>query len=74
MRARDVARKKGKKNRKHGKGDRKVSHSKWGSYESLMNHQKKLRRERLSRSFCEFCNIQFHSKNAFKRHDCSFLK
>lgn len=60
----------GKKNRKVGKGDRKLSHSKWGSYEALISHQQKRRLATMERRFCLDCETQFHSRGALNRHVC----
>lgn len=68
--SRPAARRKGRKGRKIGKGDRKISHSKWGSYTALINHQNARRQESLLNRFCLACGIQFHSRAAFNRHDC----
>lgn len=66
----DVARKKGKKNRKHGRGNRKVERSRWRSFENLIKAQLKRRAEKLARRFCLACDTQFHSLGALKRHGC----
>ena len=60
----------GKRGRKVGKGVRKLSHSRWGNYESLINHLQSGRLGRLARRYCKICKIQFHSRYAFKKHDC----
>lgn len=60
----------GKKNRKHGRGIEKLSHSRWRSYAGLIGHQKDRRIESMMRRFCDFCKIQFHSRGVFNRHDC----
>lgn len=64
-------RKKGKKGRKIGKGINKLSHSKWGKYAALINHQQSRRFETIARRFCKDCHTQFHSRSVFNRHDCS---
>ncbi len=61
----------GKKSRKHGKGDRKLSHSRWGTYAVLIGHQLKRRGASLLRRFCLDCNTQVHSRGSFNRHDCN---
>ena len=60
----------GKRGRKIGKGIRKLSRSKWGSYEALIRHQQARRRATTQARFCDVCKVQFHSRNAFRRHDC----
>jgi len=65
-----AARKKGKKGRKLGKGIHKLSHSKWGSYVALINHQTARRVVTMKRRFCLGCDTQFHSRGALNRHDC----
>ena len=69
--SRGRARKKGKKGRKIGKGTHKLSHSKWGSYVALINHQTARRKANLLRRFCLACDVQFHSRAALKRHVCN---
>ena len=64
------SRKKGRKGRKIGKGINKLSHSRWGSYVALINHQQSLRFERMASRFCKKCHVQFHSKGAYCRHEC----
>lgn len=64
------ARKKGKKGRKIGKGAHKLSHSKWGSYTALINHQMARRLATMKRRFCLGCDTQFHSRATFNRHEC----
>ena len=66
----DVARKKGKRGRKIAKGNRKLEHSRWRSYEALINHQAKRRIESMKRRFCLGCDTQFHSRGAMNRHEC----
>jgi hypothetical protein len=60
----------GKKGRKIGKGTHKLSHSKWGSYEALINHEQARRVETTKRRYCSECETQFHSRGALKHHDC----
>ena len=60
----------GKKGRKIGKGVHKLSHSKWGSYESLINHQYARRVATVDRRCCAECETQFHSRGSLNRHDC----
>lgn len=64
----------GKRGRKVGKGVHKLSHSKWGSYVALINHQFNRRLGRLARRYCKACSIQFHSRYAFKKHVCKIIK
>lgn len=67
-------RKKGKKDRKHGRGILKLSHSKWGTYAGLMAHQTSIRLGRMARRFCKSCHTQFHSRAAYRRHECHASK
>jgi hypothetical protein len=60
----------GRKGRKIGKGVHKLSHSSWGSYDALFNHQLSRRRKTLERRFCSVCETQFHSRAALHRHVC----
>lgn len=43
----NIARKKGKKNRKHGKGVRKAEHSRFGSYAGIFAHSQKMKEARM---------------------------
>lgn len=63
-------RKKGKKGRKIGKGQHKISHSKWGNYAALRAHQQSRRLGTMGRRFCKGCDTQFHSRAALNRHTC----
>jgi hypothetical protein len=60
----------GKRGRKVGKGVHKLSHSKWGNYAVLINHQFSRRLGRLARRYCKVCKVQFHSRGALKKHAC----
>jgi hypothetical protein len=66
----DVARKKGKRGRKIGKGKHKLERSRWHSYKALIEHQCKRRAATLKARFCMGCDTQFHSMGALKRHVC----
>jgi len=61
----------GRKGRKVGKGVHKASHSRFGNYAGIFAHSERLKLARMSRAFCKACEIQFHSKNALKRHACT---
>jgi len=58
----------GKRGRNVGTGVYKLSRSRWGSYASLIAHQKSRRLGTMGRRFCKDCSIQFHSRAAYNRH------
>lgn len=61
----------GKRGRKVGKGQRKLSHSRWGNYTAFNNHQQSRRLGNLARRQCKICLTQFHSRAAFNKHKAS---
>jgi hypothetical protein len=70
----NIARKKGKKGRKIGKGKAKLAQSKWGTYAALINHQSDRRELKHLQNICTACRVQFHSRAAVKRHECLAVK
>ena len=62
--------KKGRKGRKIGKGVRKVSHSRWATYASVLAHGSQRREQSIKTRTCLACDKVFHSKNAFNKHTC----
>lgn len=61
-------RKKGKSGRNAGAGVRKLSRSKWRTYENLIYFQQLRRLENMSRRYCKLCKTQFHSRGVYLHH------
>lgn len=67
-------RKGGKRGRNTGTGILKLSHSRWRTYQALIEHQMLKRLERMSRRYCSECHVQYHSRGVYLRHVKSHKK